>query len=79
MTARHSQFEGRSYQLDLFKPEFEPKNTTTVQLPAIRKSQLSSGCSMPSRNSTQLAKVQRWAGLTRSVCNWDGLRKVSMS
>jgi hypothetical protein len=23
------------------------------------------------------AQVQRWAGLTRSVCNWDGLRKVS--
>ncbi|KAF1913879.1 hypothetical protein BDU57DRAFT_541253 [Ampelomyces quisqualis] len=28
-----------------------------------------------SRSFPQTAQVQRWAGLTRSVCNWDGLRR----
>ncbi|KAF2823565.1 hypothetical protein CC86DRAFT_69475 [Ophiobolus disseminans] len=36
-----------------------------------------SSCAAPSRNSTHNVKVQRWDGLTRSVCNWDGLRKDS--
>jgi hypothetical protein len=45
----------------------------------IRTNGRSASCSEPSRKTMEsAAKVQRWAGLTRSVCNWDGLRKVSV-
>jgi hypothetical protein len=84
MTVRHSQFEGRGCHMGLFNPKIEPESTTIAQLPTAKKAHTSSSmdgvstsCSVPSGNSTELAKVQRWAGLTRSVCNWDGLRKVS--
>jgi hypothetical protein len=84
MRVRHDRVEGRRCQNNLLNSEIEPKSATTALSPTDRKAHqssrmddVSSSCSVPSRSSTELAQVQRWAGLTRSVCNWDGLRKVS--
>lgn len=33
---------------------------------------------VPQRNAMPAARVNRWAGLTRTVSDWDGLRKVSV-
>lgn len=36
-------------------------------------------CSRVSKSLPVPSSVQRWAGLTRSVCNWDGLRRVRIT
>jgi hypothetical protein len=83
-TTRHNLFRGSDCQLDHLNHDSVPESTTTASSFPPRRAhsqprmhRTSTNCSIPSRNSAELANVQRWAGLTRSVCNWDGLRKVS--
>lgn len=33
-------------------------------------------CATGARNSMAVDKVQRWSGMTRTVSDWDGLRRV---
>lgn len=37
----------------------------------------SSSCRTATRNQMAVEKVQRWSGMTRTVGDWDGLRRVS--
>jgi hypothetical protein len=84
MTARHSYAEDSGPDLRLSHHNPTSMSTTVahshaknnVDLP-LTMDEESSSRMVPSRNLAVLAKVQRWAGLTRSVCDWDGLRKVS--
>src|SRR5690242_12255114 len=41
--------------------------------PSIRRSV---SCATATRNSMAAEKVQRWSGMTRTVSDWDGLRRV---
>lgn len=37
----------------------------------------SSSCAIAARDPMAVEKVQRWSGMTRTVGDWDGLRRVS--
>ena len=44
----------------------------------VKMNQRSASCSGTTRNPTRAARVRRWAGRTRTVSDWDGLRRVSV-
>jgi hypothetical protein len=71
MTARCGPVEENSDRLSFLKDDPNAANPRVASSRPVRRTH------SPSRNSTRLPKVQHWAGLTRSVRNWDGLRKVS--
>lgn len=48
-------------------------------LTAGKANRTSASCSAASRKSMHPAKVQRWAGLTRTVSDWNLLRRVGCS
>ena len=50
-----------------------------TSVPRVDGNRRSAGCAPPMRNTMRTARVKRWAGLTRTVSNWDGLRRVSIS
>lgn len=81
---RHSMIDDSGHRFDFFDNSLEATNTTPDLCYAMgrtssprRTTGRSASCSEPTKNMLESTKVQRWAGLTRSVCNWDGLRKVS--
>ncbi|KAH8723963.1 hypothetical protein GQ44DRAFT_655666 [Phaeosphaeriaceae sp. PMI808] len=74
--ARHSLLNDNGCQLNLSNND---NRTSSVQPhPVKRAHSTSKMVEKPTRSSksaSQSTKIQRWAGLTRSVCDWDGLRK----
>jgi len=81
---RHSMIDDSGHRFDFFDNSLGATNRTPDLCYAMgrtssprRTSGMSASCSEPTKDMPESTKVQRWAGLTRSVCNWDGLRKVS--
>jgi hypothetical protein len=48
-------------------------NTTLDSRTTLRRSV---SCATGAQNSMAVDKVQRWSGMTRTVSDWDGLRRV---
>jgi hypothetical protein len=74
---RHSMIDDSAHRFNFFDNSLEATNRTPDLCYAMGRTSRSASCSEPTRNTPESTKVQRWAGLTRSVSNWDGLRKVS--
>lgn len=45
----------------------------------IKLNRRSASCSATMRSPMSATKVKRWAGLTRTVSDWDGLRRVCLT
>ncbi|KAF2109321.1 hypothetical protein BDV96DRAFT_245255 [Lophiotrema nucula] len=43
--------------------------------PRVNMNRRSANCAPPTRSTMRTARVKRWAGLTRTVSDWDGLRR----
>jgi hypothetical protein len=80
MSFRHNSVMGNGRQRDesssAISKSHQSATSSRTQSPQ-HTTRRSTSCSALSRNRIESPKVQRWAGLTRSVCNWDGLRRVS--
>jgi hypothetical protein len=59
------------------EPTVHRSRSTDRAQPPLGSEMRSNSRSRQSQSFSQSVQVQRWAGLTRSVCNWDGLRRVS--
>jgi hypothetical protein len=69
-------------QLDLLKSTTLTNTQATKVLQTsdscpTKENRRSSSCPPAARNSMSSVTVQRWGGLTRTVSDWDGLRRVS--
>ncbi|KAH3912236.1 hypothetical protein HBI56_006290 [Parastagonospora nodorum] len=72
---RHSMIDDSGHRFDFFDNSLEATNRTPDLCYAMGRTSRSASCSEPIKNTPESTNVQRWAGLTRSVSNWDGLRK----
>lgn len=82
--ARYSLFEDSSNRVDFQDGDPNAVNMRAASSRPLDRTQSPPGvdrrpmsCTASLLNGGQPSGVQRWAGLTRSVGDWDGLRKVS--
>jgi hypothetical protein len=83
LSTRHMSLQMKDIPLQFLKDD--PSNihpalrnaSTSAPSSGRVKSRSTSSC-VPQRNAMPAARVSRWAGLTRTVSDWDGLRKVSL-
>lgn len=58
------------------------KRLSTTYTPSMsmasNPSKRSASCSAMARNPTRVAKVKRWDGMSRTITDWDGLRRVNL-
>ncbi|KAL5117705.1 hypothetical protein ACEQ8H_004453 [Pleosporales sp. CAS-2024a] len=80
--SRYSTLEDMANQQESSSHDATPIATTSDLSQSMKRAPLppsttarSSVCWTPTPRMAERARVQRWAGLTRSVCDWDGLRK----
>lgn len=85
-TVRHSLLPDDGRSIDFLKHELVSEGSRRTQIPPTKKElrqgtsvRRSASCSAATRKPMSPAKIQRWAGLTRSVGDWDGLRRVCRS
>lgn len=80
-TVRHSLLPDDGRPIDFLKHELVPESDKSAQNQHMKDScpgtttRRSASCSAATRKSMCQPKIQRWAGLTRSVGDWDGLRR----
>lgn len=53
----------------------QPNSNRSASRPLLRRSL---SCATARSTSMAVEKVQRWSGMTRTVSDWDGLRRVSL-